>query len=177
MWDHPTSSSVGSNETEERALSTAVAINFNQAQNLSGITFLHDLKCSLNQVTEKRLKRLWNTKKYTKKTHTGELYTKLYTTIQQNCFSCFRLSCPSNFQFSGRNRHSLPRWGCLWRIRSGAQGACLLRRPDGAVCLTMATGWKMLEKPWKRKGKPRVFSLKDQKNRTLRYFLRLPSMC
>jgi hypothetical protein len=58
MSDHPTPSSVGSNETEERALSTAVAINFNQALNFSGITFLHDLKCSLNQVTEKRLKRL-----------------------------------------------------------------------------------------------------------------------
>ena len=79
-------------------------------------------------------------------------YVQSYIQIYSNCFSCFRLSCPSNFQFSGRNRHSLPSWGCLWRIRSGAQGAC-----HGAVCCAvcfhgqgMKNAGKTLEKPWKR---------------------------
>lgn len=84
-------------------------------------------------------------------------------------------SAELSFQFSGRNRHSLPGWGCLWQIRSGAQGAC-----HGAVCCAvcfhghgMKNAGKTLQKPWKGKGKPRFFFLKGQKNRTLR-LLKLP---
>ena len=107
------------------------------------------------------------------KKHIQVSYIQSYIQIYSNCFSCFRLSCPSNFQVGIAT--AFLAGGAFGGSEAGLKAPAMA--PSVAPSVSMATGWKTLEKRCKNHGKERenlvFFFLKGQKNRTLR-LLKLP---